>query len=188
MIDHSKHLIFIHIARTGGTSVETALTGNDWWQTDPETKHLSALQARKHYGELIWSRYKKFSIVRNPWDRVVSMWATNQWHTKAEVQLPNANEDLKRFIQHLKPHAHEKYNSLFYHEILDEKIDFVLRFENLAKDFSAMLTSLGFEDMPLPHVENRERKPYQEYYYDDETREMISFLFKKDIQDFNYKF
>ena len=69
-------LIFVHITRTGGTSIEVALAGQDWWQISPQTKHLSARQIRIQVGEEKWSDYFKFSIVRNPWDRVVSMFAT----------------------------------------------------------------------------------------------------------------
>ena len=76
MIDHRSKLIFIHIARTGGTSIEASLVGKDWWLVDPSSKHISAKQARDLYGKDIWEAYTKFSVVRNPWDRVVSMWAT----------------------------------------------------------------------------------------------------------------
>ncbi|MCA9055782.1 MAG: hypothetical protein KDA75_18225, partial [Planctomycetaceae bacterium] len=68
MIDHQRKLLFIHIARTGGTSIEAALVGCDWWDIDPETKHLSASQAKQIYGDEIWSTYTKFAVVRNPWD------------------------------------------------------------------------------------------------------------------------
>jgi hypothetical protein len=75
MIDHNRKLIFIHIARTGGTSIETALVGKDWWFFDAQTKHISAKQARMFYGEELWKSYTKFSVIRNPWDRIISMWA-----------------------------------------------------------------------------------------------------------------
>ena len=104
MINHDNKLIFIHIARTGGTSIETALSGKDWWLIDPQTKHISAGMARKIYGEEVWRTYTKFSVVRNPWDRVVSMWATQWWH---EASGLDENCSFEEFIRNIKPHPHE---------------------------------------------------------------------------------
>lgn len=189
MIDHEKRLLFIHIARTGGTSVETALIQNDWWFIEPNTKHLSASQAHKYYGEEIWNSYTKFAVVRNPWDRIISMWATGWWRSKSEDVNSNINDKKKltNFILQLKPHPHEIYDSLFYHEILDERMDYILRFENLALDLSAMLAELKLQQVSLPHVEKGERKHYREYY-DKDTEKLVGSIFQKDIELFHYKF
>ena len=184
MIDHSRKLIFIHIARTGGTSVETALVGKDWWRIDPETKHISAKQAREIYGEKIWNSYTKFSIVRNPWDRVASMWATKWWHKSSHVP---ENCTFEEFLENLKYHPHEKYASLFYHEILNEDIDYILRFESLKADFYSMLNRLGYKTIRLPHKEKRRRKPYRDLY-NEKTRSYVENLFKIDIERYGYSF
>lgn len=189
MIDHEKRLLFIHIARTGGTSIEHALVGNDWWEIDPSSKHLSASQTRKFYGEAIWNSYTKFTVVRNPWDRIVSMWATNWWANNSEdlSLYESTHEKLRHFVLQLKPHPYEKYGSLFYYEILDEIIDFTLRFESLTTDFSTMLTKLDLPNTILPHCEKRDRKNYSEYY-DNDTEKLVGSIFQRDIELFQYKF
>lgn len=184
MIDHARKLIFIHIARTGGSSIETALVGKDWWLIDPKTKHISAGMARKIYGDDIWNAYTKFSVVRNPWDRIVSMWATKWWHQASEL---DENCSFEKFIREMRPHPHEIYNSLFYSEILDEDIDFILRFESLNKDFSLMLKDIGVEDVPLPHIEKREHSWFT-HMYKEKEKNVVSELYNTDILKFGYSF
>ena len=73
MISHELKTIFIHIPRTGGTSIETALVGNNWWKIEPATKHIDWCEAKKFYANY-WNDYLKFSVVRNPWDWLVSLY------------------------------------------------------------------------------------------------------------------
>jgi FkbM family methyltransferase len=182
VIDHDRKLIFVHIARTGGTSIETALVGADWWERDPDSKHLSASQTRELYGEEAWRTYYKFSVVRNPWDRVVSMWAAGWWHSPTGSADP---QQFREFVASLRPHRNEKYNSLHYHEILDLPVDRVLRFERLQSDFSAMLADLGLPPVELPHVEKRDRGEFR-WYYDAESVRLVGSMFERDIQTYGY--
>ncbi len=187
MIDHNRKLIFIHIPRTAGTSIEAALVGNDWWLIDPQSKHISASQARDLYGEDIWESYTKFTVVRNPWDRVVSMWATGWWHEPSGV-LPNCS--FYDFCKNLKSHQHERSNSILVEEIIDRPIDFILRFESLANDLSIMFKKVfGNETLfpTIPHLERREHLDFRAYY-DPCSRDIIATRFNSEIRQFGYQF
>jgi len=176
----------VHIARTGGSSIETALIGKDWFDVDPDTKHISAKSARSIYGENIWNTYKKFTVVRNPWDRLVSMWATKWWHHSSGI---DENSSFIDFIKMIKPHPNELYNSLYYHEILNEEMDFILRFENLQNDFANMLDTIGIGrgEVQLPHVKKWEHQPYTAMY-NKKAKKLVAKLFEEDIQKFNYSY
>lgn len=187
MIDHKRRLLFIHIARTGGSSIETALAGDNWWRIDPGSKHISASQARVLYGEEIWGSYLKFSIVRNPWDRLVSMWATGWWWGATTHLKGKKPGSFHEFLRTLQPHPHEFYKSLLYHEILDEPVDAVLRFEHLNDDFELLLKRAGCGTVALPHVERRNRAEYRNYY-DAISCDLVASTFRKDIADYGYKF
>ena len=56
--------VFIHINKTGGSSIELALGYS------PE--HKTAVVKRKELGKGAWKKLFSFTIVRNPWDRAVS--------------------------------------------------------------------------------------------------------------------
>jgi len=187
MIDHQRKLLFIHIARTGGTSIETALVREDWWKIDPKTKHLSASQTHRYYGETAWRDYTTFAIVRNPWDRLVSMWSIGYWYSPDTHLKGVKPASFKDFLHTLKPHPAEIYNTLHQSEILDEPVDFILRFENLQEEFSGMLKQRNLDEITLPTALKSERGQYREYY-DDETADLIAKTYADDIQRFHYSF
>lgn len=105
IISHSHKYIYIKSLKTGGTSVEAALSnhcsGSDIvtplgdYRCNRDKKdrfihqsmnamdyqqHDSALTIRSKVPAEIWANYYKFSIARNPWDRAVSYfyWAKRQ--------------------------------------------------------------------------------------------------------------
>ena len=97
MINHELKCVFIHIPRTAGSSVSTALSqriyeGQRFQYASRcigESKkiHFSVSQSHKLLGEHKWNDYFKFSFVRNPWDRLVSQY---MWRcSKKEIDVKN---------------------------------------------------------------------------------------------------
>lgn len=175
-----RKLIFIHIARTGGTSIEVALAGDDWWNISPETKHLRASQTRQLVGEAAWASSYKFTVVRNPWDRLVSMLATSWWSRPGQLNM-------LEFLRDLAPHPHEIYGSLHYCEIIDEPLDAIFRFESLKEDFSAIGSRTG-TTVALPHSEKSLRRRHYSAYYDNDAMRLAGDMFVDDIDMFGYSF
>lgn len=90
---------FIHMEKTGGTSVTHALWGQSKGTRgafeeghDPNydggsTKHLSVTQAQKVLGKVRWGRAFRFTIIRNPWDRMVSKFFWRRQEVLRRAQL-----------------------------------------------------------------------------------------------------
>lgn len=82
LISHEYNFIFIHIGKTGGTSIEKVLCeylNTDFEETkkDPDGnwwKHAWAKDMRKRVGLEIWRDYFTFSFVRNPYDMILSLY------------------------------------------------------------------------------------------------------------------
>ena len=66
MIIPNKKSIFVHINKTGGSSVEHA------FGVYPDDQHNTAKEYIKELSSRKWSTHFTFSFVRNPWDRIVS--------------------------------------------------------------------------------------------------------------------
>lgn len=188
----------IHIQRIAGTSIERWIAGSNWWVIQPETKHLLASQAKSLYQEH-WDDYFKFSFVRNPWDRTVSM-------LKYQDHFGIKHDEKFDFSEYMNKHGHPvtlehdyrfyEYQDLLgkkhtphnvYLNILDEPLDFIGRFETLEKDTAFIKKKLNIKDPFAFHEDKSDRKEYQDYF-DQGDKDFISNLYKKDIEEFGFTF
>ena len=199
MINHKHKCIFIHIPGTGGTSIETALTGRDWWSVESTTKHILASTAKEIYSEY-WDDYFKFSFVRNPWSRMVSLLRHGGFYG-LHLMPEREQLDVSGYIKDYHPveiderSASAEYSGSYldnavYLNILNESLDFIGRFENLEQDFNFICDKIGAGDVSLPHVERSKHTNHKHYieYYDNKTRELVRELYRKDIERFGYEF
>jgi len=173
MISHELKCIFIHIPRTAGSSIETSLVGQDWWKVEPKTKHLIASQAKKIYSKY-WDDYFKFSFVRNPYSRMLSMATFSQMRRiyygdsspsfKGVISDKHLNnyknifgnpvciEYDHRFYKREELENEKHKENRIYGNILDEPIDYIGRFETLGEDFKNICSMLGLKEKKLPKI------------------------------------
>ena len=184
MINHEHKCIFVHIPKTGGTSVEVALQGRG---EQDSIKHKTALQYKSQNSD-IWDDYFKFTIVRNPWDLMISWW---KWRTqsKKRASLPFL-KFLKENKNMIPGNEHIKSGLTYFDFISDGNnilVDKIYRFENFQEDFDDVCKEIGIPRQKLPQINKTKRMHYSDYY-DDKTRKLVADKFKKDIEYFNYEF
>ena len=178
--------VFIHINKTGGSSIEQAL--------GLPIRHFTALEVCAALGEAEWQRRFSFAFVRNPWDKVVSHYhyrlKTNQTGLKdlgmgfAEwVRLSYGEQDPAFFD---KPRMFMPQVEWLCDEEGYQLVEFVGRFERLAEDFAMVCARLG-RGAALPHVKGSGREHYRGYY-DPETRDIVAEWFADDIAAFDYEY
>lgn len=185
MIEHNYKFIFVHIPRTGGSSIETAfrfgmdrLNGSYTFSAFPEKHIPPATYKAKYFAS--WRNYFKFTIVRNPWDRAVSLYewvkmcVNHPRHTK--LSFHNWMRSIRFDSNATRPQAYW----------LDSDINFIGRFENLESDFQHICEQIDV-DVTLPHINRIEHNHYRNYYT-IETRDWIAELYKDDIRLFEYEF
>jgi hypothetical protein len=144
----------------------------------------------EHYKE-----YFTFTIVRNPYDKMVSQY---KYFTESQNAKPTKKVKeyfkgytFKKFLKkfYTKPYVGDSTHRIIYMDMLHpvDQIDFIGRFENLQEDFDIICEKIGIPQQQLPHNNKTEHKHYTEYY-DDETREIVAEKYAKDIEYFGYKF
>lgn len=200
MISHKHKCIFVHVQRTAGSSVEKWLCGEDWWRIEPETKHMLVSQAKRKYSKY-WHDYFKFSIVRNPWDRVVSMTKFGEFlgvHLKNRIinvdkyknkyGYPLTIENDPRFSKrkNLVNENHSEHQ--VYQNILDDELDFVATYENLYEDMKYVKDKIGIKTpFNYKRAQTKNKKDYRTYYNEEKIEE-IRDLYYWDVVNYNYEF
>jgi len=184
----ARGFIFVHINKTGGSSVRQAL-GIEGYQ------HARASDLLKTVGRDRWERLTTISTIRNPWDRLVSIYhwriKTNQT-SLAELPIP-FDEWLRLCLRERDPH-YVKNPLMLAPQTYWLKdgaggllVGRLLRFEDLAADFSSLCTKVGLPQLKLPHLKKTDRKHYS-YYFSKRDIELVERVYAEDIDSFGYRF
>ncbi|MEL7300432.1 MAG: sulfotransferase family 2 domain-containing protein [Pseudomonadota bacterium] len=205
--------LFIHIPKTGGTSLAMALEARakpgdimagDTPKARRRRQRLKGLPARgrlwKHsmlsdldgwLGTDDLDALVVFTLVRNPWDRMVSYyhWLRAQSFEHEAVTLAKSL-DFGAFLAH--PHTAASLAAADYAGYVTdaegrERCSFFIRLEHFVEDVAPLEAHLGFR-VHLPH-ENRSDRPadYRTAYSDAES-ERVAKLCATDIARFGYRF
>lgn len=167
-------------------------------------KHKTVMQRGKNKSKYIdlfnecfenFDKIFKFTIVRNPWDRVVSAFHYLQQIHEREPRYHfkiDKNETFKNFIKtqlklkgtEINAHFHSQYMSAEYEGKI--YVDYIGKFENLKKDWKHIASVTGAPP-DLLHI-NASKHGHYTGYYDKESVEIVKTLYTKDIELFGYSF
>ena len=185
--------IFIHIPKNAGNTV---------------LRQLGCYGAHESYADYLkkdmrrFKQYYKFSIVRNPWDRMVSAWAflksggshlEDKMYAKKYIEPFNSFDDFvtawinKRYVFKMV-HFYPQW-AFICNLAGNIQMDFLIRFEELEAGLATVnkKLSLGWpEKLPCRNPSSRE-KSYQDYY-SEESKQIIANVYQTDIEMFGYKF
>ena len=180
IIDEHK-TIFVHIPKNAGTAIET-LFGNSSFRIQPP-KHANIHEIKKTFPE-IYDSYSKFTIMRNPYDKMVSWYfylkrnALENVSTECDViEFNEWIKDPSKFwnfndpISFLKPQ----------HTWVDDTV-VIIKFENLNEE----LNEFFGEEIDLP-ITNKSDHNHFSNYYNEESLDIIYNRYKKDFKKYNYK-
>lgn len=210
------NFLFVHIAKTGGTSVRAALQSLRW--RDPYyypmflcsrlshltghrigtkfPRHSRIVAAKEMLPEELFAGLFKFAFVRNPWDLQVSSYH----HIRRErPHLMQGHEDFAAFLRwKLDPERPYQYHVDTSIELQSDYLvdlhgrmvmDFVGRYERLLEDFATACERIGIPMPAMPHKRRAaDRKKDYRGYYDEHTAELVARHFARDIELLGYRF
>lgn len=203
-----SNVLFVHVPKTAGSSMERS---QPWLGG---VGHVAARDFKTFVNNQVrgieWEAIYKFAFVRNPWDRFVSCF----FHEPNLVRGRPKGEDVlekneRTFRQYVRTAGHaglhppmmypEPGRHVLHHHfcpqwwfVTDRKgkevvLDIIGKFENLHDDWAVICNQIGVSPEPLPHRHPSVHEHYTEYY-DDETRDIIYELYRKDVEMFGYDF
>ena len=195
--------IFVHIQKTGGNSVRTALGGDIF----DARKHFRARELREYYGRATWDSCFKFSFVRNPWDRLVSWWSMidnsqglcRSAHNRQTSFSATCSSEPQSFEEFLLRCDDEIVDSdgrknIFRNQIdylVDDDgaiiVDYIGRFERLQEGFDEISRRLGRAPVALPRTNASEHAALREYYT-PAMADIVARRYARDIEQFGYRF
>ena len=190
---------------------------HDDYKFDPPPPHLRAQDYVKHglVTKEVFDSYFKFSFVRNPWDRIISEYKYRGHIRKYPFKEYLFEHLPKPEWSDLYCHIIPQYDFLFDDQG-NKLVNFIGKFETLQTDFEQICARLNLPAQKLIHENaslsifrrrdnnliqvlksisvlmsiNTRRNSFKSYqaYYDDESREFVSRLYKNDIETFDYHF
>jgi hypothetical protein len=173
-----------------------------------ERKHSSFTDIQKH--ELIdpeeFSKALKVVTVRNPFDSVFSLWykKTHQyWELRNNPdaffqKIPGYVERMEEmrnqgfsdwFIERYTPSSETDLNKAVYKR-WTRGADHVMRFENLAEDFAALMNKVGIKEQAAIKPDNVTKGRDRDYrtQYTAEAKALGEKVFSKELERFEYEF
>ncbi len=178
-VSWKKKIVYIHNQRTGGYSTTKALNLAGCEMDPLEDKHMTAIEMKPLIPD--WDDYFKFMFVRNPFDRMVSLYLHRTQNLKSNRMLK-----YKSFSRYLKDHRSNPKDTPLQCEKYD-KLDFVGRFETFEKDYKTVCKLAGIKNC-LNHKLNSSKHTHYRDYYTTKSRRVVEKLFKKDLEKYNYAY
>lgn len=188
-----KRCIFVHIPKTAGISLCTALFDCKGGG------HLTARAYRALFGGQAFDEYFKFTFVRNPWDRIVSAYTylsqgggnerDAAWGRSVLSQYRSFDEFVLQWLDPRNIYTQIHFVPQWEFVVNGQGhvcMDFVGRFERLADDFQYVADQLDCR-CELPLVNASRRLSYRDYY-SDASRQRVAQIYARDIEQFGYCF
>ncbi|WP_282094798.1 sulfotransferase family 2 domain-containing protein [Epibacterium ulvae] len=213
ILSTGRSYLFIHIPKTGGTAMSLALEARAMaddlmlGDTPKAKKRRRRLQGRKTAGRLwkhsaltdlegllpqdVMRSLFTFTMVRNPWDRVLSYysWLRSQRFDHPAVVLAQgcSFEDFICHPQTMQSFQRSPARSYVLNTAGEERCNLFIRLEHFKEDAQPLFTHLGFSfDLQKANESQRERD--WRLSYSDKSAEIVAQCCAEDIERFEYSF
>lgn len=207
-ISHKHKFIFLSNPRCGSTSIRQMLAKYSDISSISEYPYHHHTGARGLYNNFeangwIWDEYLSITTIRNPWDRVVSIYhygkrnpksVWNELYSKTKsfdefvIMLPNFLNKVVYAGGHKKAGQNGISISEFgFSEQGEKLIEHILPIEKIDDSLPFIIEGMGLPNLKVPSVNATKHDTYKEFY-NQTTQSIVADIFTKDIEIGNYSF
>tara|TARA_R110002167_G_C12683722_1_gene651688 strand:- start:1553 stop:2134 length:582 start_codon:yes stop_codon:yes gene_type:complete len=191
MINHEHKFLFLHLPKTGGTSINKFF--NDKFDNN-----------KREFGHPYLSDYKcnnfddyfKFTVVRNPYDRLVSAFFYMKEYSNFQSDInfrkkwKLEHDTFESFVIEKLPIIVGNKNTRPRHfkpqvEFGTAGLDYIGSFVTMQDDMNFICDEIGIDRQDLPHVNSSNHKRYDEYY-NEELLNIVKTLYINDFNNYNH--
>ena len=182
LLNRTNSWAFVHIPKTGGTSISQIL------QTNINTEFITAHDSVR----LVPDNYFIFAFVRNPFTRLVSAWQHGVRKNKYTTSFHDFLKTINLNDLWILPQTY--YFNAGKTDL--KKINFIGRYETYEKDVKFVLNKLNIQINNVPHLNrnpiyekhpNLKQENYYKYFYTEEwMKDWVRERYENDFKIFNY--
>lgn len=187
--------IFVHIPKCAGISVVKSLFG------DFDLGHAGIKRYQIMFGPAEFKNYFKFTIVRNPYDRLVSAFFfmkkgginenDKSWANRKFSRYENFDSFVKGWVNrrnvdralHFRPQSKFICLGRGHHAL-----NYIGYFENLEADFALIARKLQLNATLIETNRNSSREKDYRQYYTEETKAIVADVYTDDFKLLGYSF
>lgn len=190
-ISNKHKALFLHLPKNGGGSISHILEKQPHFKPIPAKGKIqngvfrnviNQLQLRKYNVNEILNEYFIFSVVRNPYDRLVSGW-----------KYLKKNKSFSEIVHNLNKERNTN-NDWVWHAVLPQSthllnfqyINKLCRFESYEEEIRNVLKRFDIVvDGKIPHIHKTNNYNFKQHY-NSELYDIVYKFFKKDFKQLNY--
>ena len=196
LVSDQEQYVFYKIYKSGSSTTSKILRSHTETSSLPYKKVLfknSIEQLNAYHSN--FDPYFKFAFVRNPWDRLVSLYSEKILnHKKTINKVPYYKEFIGlSFESFLDRIIYSDLESCIPHHRLQthlmplNKMNFIGKLENFNKDIQVVLDHLKIKNCKIQHLNQSKHSHYSDYY-NNRYKKLVESKYAEDIENFNYSF
>lgn len=223
-ISHKKKFIFLANPRAASTTVRTILDPysdvsskliSEVDKNFPFYHHITALELKRIFDERgwDWGSYKTFCVIRNPYDRIVSLYH-HQQRIYAEIDsLSSYHEAIRKYgffhaskmiaLFILRPKSFAEFvrridtskslttsiKNFAFDDEGNQLVDKIIKFEDLSTELPKLLKKLDINvtEEQIPKLNSAKRTKLVVEFYTEEDIVLMQKYFGYEIERFSYE-
>ena len=198
-IDYDNKFIFVHVPKTAGTATTGSLVGLElnsnqaFFNHAKERKddrnieyigpagHITTKEIRGKIGDKKYESFFKFTVMREPYSWLVSMFEWRYQPTIFSAVAPYHYSNFEMFIDAFFD-VNEKLQSDWFTSDNKIQVDLIGNFSNLEKELDKVSNTCGIQVSKLRRVNVKKQYKTSDHYSNKRITDKATGLLEKDLQ------